>query len=105
MEKRYCRNDKGLCSQVFMQPIGLSGYVLLCGNFCDPVKDRLHLLNHTRHGIVRLKECRAKFKEHKQTARNENKNDSHSESVPPCDGCNRVPTVKCLASRLRTGNC
>jgi len=27
------------------------------------------------------------------------------ESVPPCKGCNQVPTVKCLAHRLRTGNC
>lgn len=71
MEKRYCRNDKGLCSQIFMRPIGFDGYVLLCGCFSDPnVKGRLHLLNKTRHGIVRLKECRAKFEEHKQTATN-----------------------------------
>ena len=59
MEKRYCRNNKGLCSQVFMRPLGFEGYVLLCGNFSDPIiKGRLHLLNQTRHGIVRLKECR-----------------------------------------------
>lgn len=69
MEKRYCRNSKGLCSQVFIRPIGFEGYVLLCGNFSDPkVEGRLHLLKQTRHGIVRLKECRAKFKEHKQIA-------------------------------------
>jgi hypothetical protein len=64
MEKRYCRNNKGLCSQVFMRPIGFEGRVLLCGNFIDPqIKGRLHLLNETKHGVVRLKECRSKFKE------------------------------------------
>jgi hypothetical protein len=63
MEKRYCRNAKGLCQQIFMRPLGFSGYVLLCGNFCDPVeKGRLHLLKQTRSGIIRHKECRDKYK-------------------------------------------
>lgn len=25
--------------------------------------------------------------------------------IKPCKGCNQVPTVKCLKSRLETGNC
>jgi hypothetical protein len=30
---------------------------------------------------------------------------TNQQSTPPCAGCNHVPTVECLSSRLRTGNC
>lgn len=30
---------------------------------------------------------------------------SNSDYAKPCDGCNQIPTIKCLKSRLETGNC
>ena len=30
---------------------------------------------------------------------------SNSDYAKPCEGCNQTPTVKCLKSRLETGNC
>lgn len=64
MNKTYCRNSKGLCPQLFMYLIGFEGYVTVCGAFEDPkVKGRLHLLNETKRGILRLKKCRNKNKD------------------------------------------
>lgn len=47
-----------------MYLIGFEGYVTVCGAFEDPkVKGRLHLLNETKRGILRLKKCRNKNKD------------------------------------------
>lgn len=62
MNKTYCRNSKGFCPQLFAHLIGFDGYVPVCGVFEDPkVKGRLHLLNETKRGTLRLEECRKKY--------------------------------------------
>lgn len=62
MERKHCRNSKGLCQQLFAYLIGLEGYVTVCGAFEDPkVKGRLHLLKETKRGFLRLGKCRKKY--------------------------------------------
>ncbi len=31
--------------------------------------------------------------------------ENQDKPIDPCEGCNQVPTIKCLKSRLETGNC
>jgi hypothetical protein len=60
MNKKYCRNEKGICKQVFIRLIGLDKCIHVCGNFAGS-NYPLHSLKVTKYGIERCKPCLSKF--------------------------------------------